>query len=214
MVEDAQGWVSVTEIIPQTTFFSFRAGVELVGEARTMRKTLWAFWKRIRANIGPWSSPGNCGGRSCCVIHTFKPGTKYQVSTPMMRHYHWRVKLLQLSRTTIRSQTHTVFKHGRKPADANCAGGQVLQELNSENADRGAERLGLVSSDLVRQVRPCSMQFISHFKLFESAAGQQTLKRMVEPSPCREDRPNFHSESQGIKIFLSRQDISDAKKKR
>jgi hypothetical protein len=31
--------------------------------------------------------------------------------------------------------------------------------------------------------------------LFKSAAGEQNLKRMIEPSPCRDDRPNFHSES-------------------
>jgi hypothetical protein len=31
--------------------------------------------------------------------------------------------------------------------------------------------------------------------LFKSAAGQQNLKIMIEPSPCREDGPNFRSES-------------------
>ncbi|KAF8178818.1 hypothetical protein K438DRAFT_1769275 [Mycena galopus ATCC 62051] len=46
---------------------------------------------------------------------------------------HWHVKLLQLSRTASRSQNHIAFKHGQELANANCADGQVLPELNREN---------------------------------------------------------------------------------
>lgn len=143
-------WVSVTAIRPRLSLFELelRWWVTANRLERCERQ-----YGRFGNKSWPWSSPGNCGG-GICWTNVFRTGTKWQASAPMMRFNNsyflfWSIDVWSCSSSPGQQSGQKLtllLSTDKKPADANCAGGQMLQELNRENVGNNV--------DLKRRRRP------------------------------------------------------------